>query len=301
MTCHSLLPKTSTKHILSTVLSVIVFILLISFVIQIQIRKAHKTTCGAIIVSLNFSNIFCLIYLSFIKTADIIYHTNYIVNDFTWRSSPACFAVFNIFLYYSSLNPALHLILSTSRVMVVFFPVKTKFKNYNFILKCLFYIFITLLLVAFSSTFVVRATSSALPFKLCFPFIDPTSFKNILLNKVTWLISLSQLASLLTVYIQHTLLLVHFQHSKQSLQKTCSETLIKTTLVKQVITETVSIALHWLPTSIMYITMLLHPKYPSDLMFWTALVIVPATSHLHPCVVIITNLRNIIRHYRSGS
>ena len=151
--------------------------------------------------------------------------------------------------------------------MVVLFPMETKFKKYSFIFKSLFYIFITLFLVTFSTTFVVRATYLALPFKLCFPFFDPKSSKNSVLNKMTLLISLIQLAGLLIVCRQHTLLLVSYQYSKQ---KTHSEAPIKKTLSKQVITETISIALHWLPTSVMYITMLLHPKYPSDFMFLMA-------------------------------
>ena len=168
--------------------------------------------------------------------------------------------------------------------MVILFPMETKFKNYSFILKCLFYIFLGVIISTLSLTLLVKKLNSALPFRLCFPLIDPNNSRSIL-NNITWFISCSQLSSLLIVCIQHTLLLIVLQHSKQNLKKTNSEPLVKRSLVIQLVIGTGCNALCWLPTSIIYISMLILPNYNINLIVWTVVFLVPVTSHLYPCVL----------------
>ena len=143
----------------------------VSFVIQNLVRRVQTAAFGAIVLSLIFNNLLCVIYLSFIVIADFKYRIDYIVNDVAWRSGPVCFAAFSFILSFTISNQILHILMSTSRLMVVVSPMKTKFKSYNFVVKCLFYIYTSVLFFTFCFTIIIRYMESILPFKLCFPLL----------------------------------------------------------------------------------------------------------------------------------
>ena len=190
--------------------------------------------------------------------------------------------------------------MSTSRLMVVFSPVKTKFKNFSFVLKCLFHIYTSVLFFTFCVTLTIKYTVPMLPFKLCFPFIDPTNSVTILHN-ITWLICLSQFVCLLILGIQNTLLIKVFQHSKQKTNQLISDATLKRTLVITLSMGTVSVALSWIPTSIIYVTLLIIPKYPINLVLWTVLIMPPITSVIYPTVYITLNIRKLMGSNRIGN
>ena len=293
ISCDSLLPKIIITNVCILVMVLMLCITFVSFVIQNLVRRVQTAAFGAIVLSLIFNNLLCVIYLSFIVIADFKYQMNYIVNDVAWRSGPVCFAAFSFILSFTISNQILHLLMSTSRLMVVVSPMKTKFKSYSFVVKCLFYIYTSVLFFTFCFTIIIRYMESILPFKLCFPFIDPTKSVNILHN-ITYFICLSQLVCLLIICIQNTVLFKIFQQSKQKTNKSFSDVGLKRTLAMG----TGSVALCWFPTSIIYIALLMLPKYPINLIPWTVVVIMPITSLIYPSVFIVMNLKKIIGTYK---
>ena len=222
----SLLPKSILQYIYHTVLGIVLFVNFIFFVVHNWARKVQNTAFQTIVLWLNINNIFCVIYLCFIGIADLMFQNNYIINDISWRSSPMCFAAFNSILSFNILNQVFHIYISTSRLMVVIYPIKTKIKNCSFVIKCISYMYATVLLLTCSVTLIVKTTESMLPFKMCFPFINPTNSVNIL-YKIAWLISISQLLCLVIICVQNTLLLYYFQHSKQTAKRSISDVSIK--------------------------------------------------------------------------
>ena len=175
----SLLPKMMIKQFHQAILGLALFVNFTFFVVHNLVRKVYTAAFRTIVLCLNFNNLFCVIYLCFIGMADIMFQNNYILNDISWRSSYGCFAAFSSILSFNILNQVLHIFMSTSRLMVVIFPIKTKFKNYSFIFKCMCYVYASVLLFSCSITFIVKTTELILPFKMCFPFFDPTNAVNI--------------------------------------------------------------------------------------------------------------------------
>ena len=297
MSCDSLLPKKMIKHIYHSVLG---FVLCINFTFLVAhnlARKVHTAAFRTIVLCLNLNNLFCVIYLCCIGMADLKFKNNYIVNDIMWRSSHMCFSAFTSILNFIILNQVFHIFMSTSRLMVVIFPITTKFKNYNFVFKCMCYIYVTVLLSTFSVTFITQTMESVFPYKMCFPFIDPTNSVNIL-YRITWLVSISQIVCLFTICVQSILLLQGFWHSKQTTNKSISDVSLKRSLMMTVIMSTGSVAVCWLPTSAIYIAILILPKYPISLMSWTTLVMVPLPSLINPTVFILMKMKNLMNSKR---
>ena len=293
MNCDSLFAKTMIKHIFHSVFGFVLFINFTFFVAHKLSRIVQTAAFRTIVLFLNLNNLFCLIYLCCIGIADLKFQNNYIVNDIIWRSSHMCFSAFTSILNYIILNQILHIFMSTSRLMVVIFPITTKFKNSNFVFKCICYIYVTVVLLTISVTFIMQIMESVFPHKMCFPFIDPTNSVKILYRK-TWLVSISQLVCLFTICIQSTLLLKGFWHSKQTTNKSIADVSLKRSLVIALIMGIGSVAACWLPTSIVYITTLILPKYPINLIYWTIIVIIPLTSLINPTVFILMKMKKAI-------
>ena len=228
--CDSLLPNIIITNVCILVLVLMLCITFLSFFIQSLVRKVQTPAFRAIVLSLILNNLLYVIYLSFIVIVNLTYHMNYIVNDVVWRSSPVCFAAFSSILSFTISDQILHVVMSTSRLMVVVSPMKTKFKSYSFVVKFLFHIYTSVLLFTFCFTIIIKYRKSILPFKLCFPFIDPTISVNILHN-ITYLICVSQFVCLLIICIQNTVLFKVFQHSKQTTNKSFSDVALKRTLI----------------------------------------------------------------------
>ena len=297
MSCDSLLPKTIIKHIYHSVLGFVLCINFTFFVVHNLARKVHTAAFRTIVLCLNLNNLFCVIYLCCIGMADLKFKNNYIVNYIIWRSSHMCFFAFTSILNFIILNQVVHIFMSTSRLMVVIFPLTTKFKTYNFVFKCMCYIYVTVLLSTFSVTFITQTMESVFPYKMCFPFIDPTNSVHIL-YRITWLVSISQIVCLFTICVQSTLLLKGFWHSKQTTNKSISGGLLKRNLVVTVIMGAGSVAVCWLPTSTIYIAILILPKYPINLIYWTILVMVPLSSLINPTVFILMKVKNLMNSKR---
>ena len=157
----------------------------------------------------------------------------------------------------------------------------------------------TVLLLTCSVTLIVKTTESMLPFKMCFPLINPTNSVNIL-YKIGWLISISQLLCLFIICVQNTLLLYCFQHSKQTVKRSISDVSLKRSLVITLATSTGTVAVCWLPTSAVYIATLILPSYPVYLIYWTITVVVPLTSLVSPTASIIMNLKKLMDVKRPG-
>ena len=293
ISCDSLLNKSIITNMCILVIVLKLCITFLSFVIQNLVREVQTAAFGTIVLSLVFNNLLCVIYLSFIVIADLMYQMTYAVNDVAWRSGPICFSAFGSFLSFTISSQILHVLMSTSRLMVVVSPIKTKFKSPNFIVKCVFHIYTSVLLFTCCFTFIIKYTEAILPFKLCFPFIDPTNSVNILHN-ITYLICISQLVCLLIICIQNTVLFKVFQHSEQTTNKSFSDMALKRTLVMG----TGSVVFCFFPTSILYIAFLMLPKYPINLISWTVVVIVPITALVYPSFFIAMNLKKVVGTYK---
>ena len=128
------------------------------FTFYILARKTHVKTFLLMIFSLLCNNTFAALYIGIIVYEYSISENKFYIRNETFRSNYVCFVAFNSILIYSFVNVSLQVLVSTSRLMVVLFPVNTKFKRFGFVLKCLFFIFLNISVSCFILSFLIKNT-----------------------------------------------------------------------------------------------------------------------------------------------
>ena len=206
-------------------------------------------------------------YLSVILLADFTFKETCIIREEEWRSGTIHFGTFCIILYYTILSQLLFLLLSTSRLMVVSYPVATKFKSHTYTLKCVGYICIISLIISCSVTLFGMCGVGFLPFKLCLFFVDPS-------NSIEFLKILTYFTALTTtttISLQYLLLLLikELKQSKVTVIKSVSKETSKTSVIVKLVLTTASCFLSCFPSSIIFIAIMFLSKYPIHLITWT--------------------------------
>ena len=95
-------------------------------------------------MSVNTSDLLCGIYLGIIWIADVSVGEYFVVREENWRLSLICFIAFGCLLCFRLLTPSVLFFMSLSRLLIVLYPMDTKFKRYDFVLRksaCLIEIF----------------------------------------------------------------------------------------------------------------------------------------------------------------
>ena len=250
--------------------------------------KANKCFIMTVIC-LNISDIFVGIYLMCIWIADLSLKGQFSVKEHIWRSSIVCISAFTTILWFTISTQMLLLFISMSRLMIVIYPVNTKFKQTKFVKGTLASLFLVsfLLSVLISSTYKIK--EKYIPTSLCLPFIDPT--QDILMIKlITWFVVITQILTSLLMLAMHTSLVLKLRESKKCI-KNLKYSYSKAVLIVQLIAITLSNSLCWLPANVIYVTSMFLPRYPIDLIIWMTVIILPINSVINPFIFIIVSLR----------
>ena len=127
------------------------------------------------VTSINFVDLMYGFYMVILWTADQYFSDNFPVDEIKWRSNSMCFIAFSLAVNFSLLSPLTLSFLSIQRCLVVLYPLNTKYKNAQFIGKCLGVIFIVSLIFAIVITAIVKHVHKVIPLTICTPFVDPTN------------------------------------------------------------------------------------------------------------------------------
>ena len=283
LSCSSLLPNFLVKLIVIFISSVSLCLNTISVVINNNIKRMKQQEAFTLIaMSINFSDILCGLYLTVLWIGNFYYSDSFILRYFQWKSSYLCFSGFLLILIFCLMMPYDVSLLSLARLMVVKYPLKSKFKSPVFVLRCLVLGGISIISLAITVllTFRIRVR---IPTSLCSPFIDPSD-SVIGIKFLTILVALLNSVSfsfIATVYFFLFELLRASEISKVNKKITTKNVIFQFAIV------TGSNLICWFPSSIIFLSSLFNPKYSVDLLIWTTLCVLPVNSIINPVVFIL--------------
>ena len=158
--CQNLLGTLCIKICFYCISIVIIVLNIISFIL----KMISKTTIAIIVILfINFVDFTYGIYMTIIWVADEYYSDNFLVEELKWRSSSMCFLSLSLVVNFSILSPISVLFLSIQRSIVVVFPLKTQYKEKQFVAKCLWGLFIVAISFAILITALIKHIHKVIP------------------------------------------------------------------------------------------------------------------------------------------
>ena len=286
--CSDLLPTTFIKI---SFIGMTIILLLINFLSILTCTKINSSgkTFSEMVLSINFTDLFCGIYISIFLIKDLANNRNFVLKEEKWRSDLICFIAFGIITWFSISIQCFLLFLSFSSLMIVIYPVETRFKNLKFISNCLNLIFLLSLSLVFFATFALKRHMKHASTPLCLPFVDPTK-SEVELIVITWFVIISQFLTSLVIL---SLYIVLVKNVQKCIQKVDSNKFSVSNLIIQLVLSTLSNFLCWIPCHIIFISTMFLPKYPMSLVTWTTVAAMPLRSVTNPAVFIIMSIKNI--------
>ena len=230
----------------------------------------------------------CGIYLSIIWIKDFTFEGTFSIKEEIWRTGVTCFTAFGIILLFTILSQLVLLFLSLSRLIFVIQPINNVFKRTKFVTKALIYMSVLSGVLSFFITFIVKGTGNKLPFSLYLPFIDPTNSIGYI-KIITLCVVISQTFTSIVITGLHILLVYKYLESQKSVTKSNSDSdfSAKFTLIVQLLIITASNVLSWFPVNVIYIITIFITKYPTDLVIWTTVGVLPLNSIINPAVLLL--------------
>ena len=145
------------------------------------------------------------------------------------------------------------LYLSTSRLMGILYPIRTKTRS----LKNVFYHINIIQIFSFSTsvgvTFIFKLTEKQVPSTLCSPFVDPSG-SSILTKISLWVVIISQSISAILIAIINAKLVKEVTKSNRSLKKGKDDVNFK--MMLHLITTTTSNIICWFPVNSVYLSVM---------------------------------------------
>ena len=260
ISCSDILPEDKMKVLYMSVSNLAILLNVMSMISHYLTNKSNNVYV-VIVILVNINEILCGIYLACIWISDICFKEKFLVKEQLWRSSILCFSAFGLLLRFTILTQLTLIFLSLSRLTVVIYPIDTKFKRTEFVIKTVLVLCMFSLLIAISTPFYFKFTDYVLPISLCLLFIDPTN--SILLIKIiTWFVGITQTASSLIIMVFHILLVQNLKKLKKLLRKSESNTDSDTSLIVQLIVITSSNIICWFPANGIHIAAMFLSNYP---------------------------------------
>ena len=281
--CGRLLPDQTVRAFYAVISSSSWLGNIVSLICGMKTRKQNKTL-STTIVFINFGDMLCTSYVTIILIADILYGGNFVLQKQVWRSGLLCFVSFGIILWFTMMTQVSLFVLAFSRLMLVVFPITTKFKNSKFVR----HLFISLFLGCFSvSLFLVVylkfSTNVVIFNNLCLPFVDPTHSMQYAVV-LTMAVFTTQFITSLAIVALNILLVHKVNQSDKAVSKTTSGTQSKIFLIFHLFTVSFFHILCWSSTNGVFITALFLPKFSITLIFWTTILLLPLNSLINPLI-----------------
>ena len=250
ISCSDILPNYSIKILFKTITIVILFLNMVSIVIHLMNKKSTMSFT-VIVISLNISNLLGLIYMGIIWISDIKLQSIFAVKQKEWRSGSTCFAAFAILLWFTMLSQLLLLFLSLSRLMVVIYPLTSKFKKTKFVIQ----ISTSIFMVTFSLLVFITSLNRLpeIQNNLCLPFVDPT-MSSLKIKIIAWCNGGTQIVTSVLLGLIHILLFKKLKESQKNIGQYRSKQNATTSLFIQLIFITIINMLGWWSSSAIYIS-----------------------------------------------
>ena len=282
VSCSNLLPSPAIKIVLIILSLTVIVANLIPLLMKCKVlkRKLHHEVFNIIVFYINMGDLLCGMYLTILWIADAIYGDRFIIMRHKWKNGFPCYLSFAFILFSSLILPYLLSLLSVARLMVVVFPLHSKFKSSRFVFKCIMVgVFLISLIVLGAE--IPFTLGQEMHTNLCSPFMDPTAaaFE---VKLLTWLVAIWQIVTFLLISVVYNFLIISLK--KMDRTDFISPKRMDKYVILQLTFVTVSNVFSWFPSSVLFITSLYLTRYPKRLPLWTTVAIMPLNSIINPFV-----------------
>ena len=293
ISCTNILPH-SVMRLMFIVISTAVVILNTSSILNSILCREKNKALSVMVMAINMTDILSSVYLCIIWIADLSFQGIFHLKKELWRSSLACFSAFFVVLIFTLLSTFVLTFMALSRLMLVWYPVDTKFKDQNFVLKSVLFLVTFSLIICLSVTIILRIHFRILPMSLCLPFVDPLN--SVFLTKiVVW--SSIPIQSMLSIVILIIYVLLALRLNKEKgngIEQKSIHTSYRG-LILQLVLITVCNMLCWFSTNGIYLTTIILTKYPTQVVIWSTVIIIPINSIVNPTVFCVMSFKNYLK------
>lgn len=242
-----------------------------------------------LVLFVNISDLICGAYLFVILSADSYYEGKFYTRELFWRTHFLCHTAAAMSLLFTVLSPSMLLFFTVSRFLVIKDPMNPDHKDVSQCKRHCVRIHVASVVFAVASWVVYFAAEGEKSF--CVPTCALMGdFKNSILVKVSTgsisaLFSLSCFA-IITIY---ALLFKELKATRQTVGKHMDK---KDRRMKtQIIILTSINVCCWLPSSVIFFLSLVLAQYPTDMLYWTTMAVMPLNSLLNPAVMTYTEIQ----------
>ena len=259
-------------------------------VFSIIINISSKKNASLIISFINISHLMLAMYLIAILVGDYTLQSSAVIKEQEWRSAPLCLFAFGSILYQTMSNQLLHIFLSLSRVMVVLYPIDSRFKEAGFVYMFMSFLVAGSFLTSVVVTLMFTFYNDILTNNLCLPFVDPTG-SIMMIKVIIWGTATSQSITLIILASLNVLLIKKLDESRKYVDRASSkenqDQILKTHIVISVFINFIS----WFPMNGIFLTLMFLPRYPLGLVAWAVIFILPLNSIITPIIVIFNSVK----------
>ncbi len=220
-------------------------------------------------------------------TADLTFQNEFVIKEESWKSGPACFIHFFFELCNLFFNSASVCFFAISRLMIVLYPMDTKFKRTPFVSKIALAIVLAGIVYSSFVTFLswYFGDNNSLPSSLCSPFVDP-SYCAIMIQITIWTTSIFQVASTIFLTLVHIKLLLKISSHEREMRTIKSKQTSITSPLVQLVSFPIFGLCCWVTSSFVYVISTFVATYPFAMLIWTSVTIAPVNSVEIPLVLI---------------
>ena len=267
-----------------------------SIICSLTTRKQNKALSN-LCIFINAGDLLCGIYLLIIWIADETFGDSFVLQKQMWTSGFACVVSFGIILWFSIITHLSLFTLAFSRLMLVVFPMDTKFKDAAFVKNLCLSIFVGSFTFSLCVMFCLKLFQNfEIQTDLCLPFVDPTHSTPVAMI-LTLAVTSSQCFISVAIIVIHIVLVHKVNQSEKNVSKSSSGDESKTFLRFQLIAVTLSSILCWFSTNGVFTAILFLPRFSIKLVVWTTIMGLPLNSLVNPSIFVL----NFIRKAHKGN
>ena len=258
---------------------------------RLETKRRRSGIYESIVCIINFANLMVGANLMVFGTAHVYYGKTFIIKEYIWTKSIICSIVYTFTLTFNLCLPLLLWLLAFARLMVILYPIESKFRSRTFVLKQI--IFPLCIITLFSVGIALHSqTNGYINNKLCSPFIDPT--QSLLQPKVsTFFVSVFHTIIIVSMSLIYLILFVKLKElqSNNIFNSTARAHSTSFGLLRSVLIA-ISNAACWILSDTLLISFLFIPYHDMGILVWGNIFILPSTGIINPVIFLVTVKRS---------
>ncbi len=295
LSCDQLLSSSNLQITFLSISSLIAVLNKSSILLHLYSRKRNMQN-AIMIVSLAIADTLHCVFLYMISIPAMVFEKRFPLLQDKWRSSFTCHSSSGLLFAFHVTEPMCIALLSLLRLMVVKYPINTRFKRTYFCLKCIAVAYAIGFASLLVSTSVFLLFVVQLPPIICSPFLDPHLY--FVFKTVTFVTAVIQIGVCTFILVSFCVMCKELKKSQQLRKSGPIENY--NGLKIQIVIMILSCSLCWWPANILHILFSFLAEYPMRVVPWVVVSVMSINSIINPLVLVITMSKTLYKEHKAG-